>query len=193
MPRRLIAAALGVIVLAGTLALVREAVAADWNGIEPGVTTSEAVRARFGPPSKESKQKVDGYDTFEWVYEGERAPGGFHKMTLEFGILLSKGYSPNTVRVLRLDPRRFIFTKDMVVSGWGEPDRATTEDGRDIFFFGSGLVVTFDDQGVMATSMFFTVKQPELAPASTGPAPAPPRSGAPPPAKTPPATPPGRR
>ncbi len=177
-----------------------DARAAVWNGIEPGVTTAEVFRARFGPPSKESKQKVESYDTVEWTYEGARAPEGFHKMVVEFGILLPTGYSPHTVRVLRLDPKRFIFIKDTVVAGWGEPDRATIQNGRDIFFYNSGLVVTFDEQGVMATNMFFTVKQPDPAPAGASPPPttpgaaAPaPRPAAPAPATPAPATPPARR
>ena len=189
--------ALALALLAGALARPETARAAGWNGIEPGVTSAEVIRARFGPPSKETRQKVDGYDTYEWIYEGERAPGGFHKMLVEFGILLPAGYSPNTVRVLRLDPRRFIFTKDMVVSGWGEPDRATTENDRDIFFYASGLVVTFDEQGVMATSMFFTVKQPDAGVGSTGTPPtsrpAAPASPKPAPASPPASNPPVRR
>ena len=188
MLRRLVAHALALSWVAATLALPGTAAAAEWNGIEPGVTRADVIRARYGAPSKEVKQKVDNYDTVEWTYEGERAPGGFQKMVLEFGILLPSGYSPNTVRVLRLDPRRFIFTKDMVVSGWGEPDRATTENDRDIFFYASGLLVTFDKDGVMATSMYFTVKQPDSAPASSG-APTPPRPAAPAPAPATPAPP----
>jgi hypothetical protein len=191
--RRLVAFALALAALVSTLAFPRAAGAAEWNGIEPGVTSVEAIRARYGPPSKEVKAKVNNYDTTEWTYEGERAPGGFSRMVIEFGILLPAGYSPNTVRVLRLDPRRFIFTKDMVVAGWGEPDRATTENDRDIFFYTSGLLVTFDKDGVMATSMYFTVKQPDPAPAASG-APAPPRPATPAPAPakpTPPSQPPG--
>jgi hypothetical protein len=188
MMRRLVACAFALACVAGTLALPRAAGAAGWNDIEPGVTSADVIRARYGPPSKEVKQKVDNYDTVEWIYEGERAPSGFHQMVVEFGILLPSGYSPTTVRVLRLDPRRFIFTKDMVVSGWGEPDRATTENDRDIFFYASGLLVTFDKDGVMATSMYFTVKQPDSAPASSG-APAPPRPAAPAPAPAKPAPP----
>ena len=189
--------ALGLALLAGLLALPGTGAAAEWNGIEPGVTTAAMIRARFGPPSKENKQKVDSYDTYEWAYEGERAPAGFDKMLVEFGILLPAGYSPNTVRVLRLDPRRFIFTKDMVVSGWGEPDRATIENDRDLFFYESGLVVTFDEQGVMATSMFFTVKQPDAGPPAAGtppPArPAPPAAPKPAPPGPSPGSPPVRR
>ena len=117
--RRLVVDVLAVTCVVATLALPRAAAAAEWNGIVPGVTSADVIRARYGPPSKETKQRVDDYDTVEWTYEGERAPGGFQKMVLEFGILLRSGYSPNTVRVLQLDPRRFSFTKDMVVSGWG--------------------------------------------------------------------------
>jgi 3-oxoacyl-[acyl-carrier protein] reductase len=63
----------------------------------------DVVRERFGAPSKETKQKVDGYETVEWTYEGQRALAGFHRVVVEYGILLPSGYSPNTVRVLRLD------------------------------------------------------------------------------------------
>ena len=186
--RRLIACAFALASIAATLALPGAAAAAGWNGIEPGVTSTDVVLARYGPPSKEVKGRVNNYDTVEWTYEGERAPRGFHKMVVEFGILLPSGYSPHTLRVLRLDPHRFIFTKDTVVSGWGEPDRATTENDRDIFFYTSGLVVTFDADGVMATNMYFTVKQPDPAPASSG-APPPPGPAAPAPAPAKPAPP----
>lgn len=168
--RGLTAVAAGLL-LAGA-ALARPAAGAGWNGVEPGVTNAETVRARFGPPSKETKQKVDAHDTLEWTYEGASAPTGFHRMVVEFGILLPSGYSPVTVRVLRLDPKRFIFTKDSIVAGWGEPDRAATQNDRDVFFYYSGLLVTFDEQGVMATNMFFTVKQPEPAAPAPGTPPA---------------------
>ncbi|HKZ04551.1 MAG TPA: hypothetical protein VJU81_03700 [Methylomirabilota bacterium] len=167
------------------------AAAAEWNGIDPGVTKMGVVRERLGAPSKESKQKVNNYDTVEWTYEGDRAVPGFHRVVVDFGILLPSGYSPDTVRVVRLDPKRFIYTKDLVVAGWGEPDRAGTQNERDVFFYRSGLLVTFDEQGVMATSLFFTVKQPDpddrsaptRAPARPPSAPGP---GAPPAQGTPP-------
>jgi len=153
--------------LAGLLALgvggapAGPTAAEEWNGIDPGVTKMGAVRERLGAPSKETKQKVNNYDTVEWTYEGDRAMAGFHRVVVEFGIVLPSGYSADTVRVVRLDPKRFIYTKDMVVAGWGEPDRAGTQNDRDVFFYRSGLLVTFDEQGVMATSLFFTVKQPD--------------------------------
>ena len=46
--------------------------ASNWGGLEPGVTTQAQVRERYGEPSKETKQKVEGYDTTTWVYEGTR-------------------------------------------------------------------------------------------------------------------------
>jgi len=162
--RSLAALAFGLILLGAALT-PPAARAADWGGIVPAVTSAEQVRERYGPPTKEVKRKVDGYDTFEWTFEGDQSPAGFNRMTVEFGILLSGGYSATTVRVLRLDPRPRLFNKDTVVAGWGEPDRATTQNDRDVFFYRSGLVVTFDQEGVEATSLFFTVMQPAITPA----------------------------
>lgn len=163
--RDLGALALGLALLVAAVASApAPALAADWGGIVPAVTSAAQVRERYGPPSKEVKRKVDGYDTFEWMYEDQQSPPGFNRMTVEFGILLPGGYSPTTVRVLRLDPRPRLFTKDTVVIGWGEPDRATTQNDRDVFFYRSGLVVTFDQEGVDATSLFFTVMQPNITP-----------------------------
>ena len=164
--RSLIALALGLILLGVAAALTPPAaLAADWGGIVPAVTSADQVRERYGPPTKEVERKVDNYDTFEWTYEGPQTPPGFTRMTIEFGILLPGGYSATTVRVLRLDPRPRLFNKDTVVTGWGEPDRATTQNDRDVFFYRSGLVVTFDQEGVDATSLFFTVMQPNITPA----------------------------
>ena len=190
--RYLAALTLGLILVAASVSLTPPAaLAADWGGIVPAVTSAEAVRERYGPPTTEVKRKVDNYDTFEWTYEGQQAPPGFNRMAVEFGILLPGGYSATTVRVLRLDPRPRLFSKDTVVTGWGEPDRATTQNDRDVFFYRSGLVVTFDQEGVDATSLFFTVVQPNITPsppearepppaagtAGQAPAPLPPSSG----------------
>ena len=91
----LAALALGLILL-GALT-TPAALAADWGGIVPAVTSAEQVRERYGPPTKEVKRRVDGYDTFEWTFEGDQSPAGFNRMTVEFGILLSSGYSATTV------------------------------------------------------------------------------------------------
>ncbi len=177
------------VVLAAWPALApRLAPAADWGGIEPGVTSAEQVRERYGAPTRETKRKVEGYDTFEWLYEGRQAPVGFIRMTVEFGLLAPSGYHPSVVRVLRLDPKPFIFGRDTILDGWGVPDQVGTKDERDMFVYRSGLVVTFDKSGALATSLYFTVRQPEPGETST------PRAGAPaPPSSAPAATPAPRR
>ena len=52
--RRLVVCVFALTCVAATLALPRAAAAAEWNGIVPGVTNADAIRARYGPPSKES-------------------------------------------------------------------------------------------------------------------------------------------
>lgn len=146
--------------------------ALDWGGIEPGVTTIEQVRARYGAPSKESRAKVESYDTIQWVYEGTRAPGGIQRMTVDYGLLTPQGYKQTVVRVLRLEPKPKIFGKNTVIQGFGAPDGTSSQDGQDTYFYRSGLVVTFDKVGTEAVLLNFTLPQPE-APASR-PAPAPP-------------------
>ena len=69
--------------------------ASSWGGLEPGVTTQAQVRERYGAPSKETKQKVEGYDTTTWVYEGNKAPVGMARMTVDLGILKPDGFKPD--------------------------------------------------------------------------------------------------
>ena len=171
---------LGLLVLAAPGA----ARAAGWGAIEPGVTMAADVRARYGAPTRETPKKVEGYDTLDWVYEGNRAPTGMVRMTVEFGLLKPDGYKPTLVRVLRLEPKPLIFPKGAILDGWGAPDDVRKADQREIFFYREGLLVTFDDAGVGATSLHFIVPQvppaerqapagsPPAAP--TAPAPAPP-------------------
>ncbi|OGK77502.1 MAG: hypothetical protein A2X52_14395 [Candidatus Rokubacteria bacterium GWC2_70_16] len=182
--------------LLGALALSLLAVwpeagrAAEWGGIEPGVTTAEQLRERYGPPTKETRRKVEGYDTFEWLFEGRQAPVGFIRMTVDFGILMPSGYSPSVVRVLRLDPKPFIFGRDTILDGWGQPDQVGAKDEREMFVYRSGLVVIFDPSGTLATSLYFSVKQPDQPAAAPAPSAAPP---SPSPAPAAPRPPPVRR
>lgn len=135
--------------------------ASDWGGIEPGVTTFEQVRARYGPPTKESRPKVEGYDTLEWVYEGDLAPPGLARMTVEFGMLTNGTYKPNIVRLLTLEPKPLIFGKNTVIQGWGVPDGIVdNKEGGSTLIWKEGLIVTFDKEGVNALTMIFTVPQP---------------------------------
>lgn len=143
--------------------------ASDWGGIEPGVTTFEQVRARYGPPTRESRPKVEGYDTLEWVYEGDVAPGGIARMTVEFGFLAGGTYKPNVVRLLTLEPKPLIFGKNTVIQGWGVPDGIVeNKDAGSTLIWRDGLIVTFDKANENATTMIFTVPQP-LTPSAPPP------------------------
>jgi hypothetical protein len=183
---RLIAAVLGF-----ALALPAAAGAANWGGIEPGATTLEQVRERYGAPSQETKQKVETYDTTTWIYEGPKAPGGINRMVVDFGILKPDGFKPNVVRLFVLEPRPSIFAVQTIVDGWGLPSAAGDQDGSPAMLYEEGLVVVFDKQTLWAESMTFTPPQPfRQAPAAGAapPAPAPPSATtAPKPAPTPPA------
>jgi hypothetical protein len=155
------------------------ATASDWGGIQPGVTTVEQVRERYGPPSKESRPKVEGYDTLTWVYEGSRAPAGTVRLTVDFGLLTPAGYKPGVVRIFTLEPKPAIFGRATVFQGWGLPDREVdNRDGTVMFTWHDGLIVMFDKAGEQATTMIFSMPQPGLAP-SAGPAPPRPQPGAP--------------
>lgn len=135
--------------------------AEEWGGIVPGKSTRSDVQERFGPPSRETKKKVEGYETAEWVYEQAKAPAGFTRATVEFGLLTRGGFQPNVVRALTLNPGRGIFTRHHVLVGWGEPDRFGGEKGKDklVFLYKSGLVVMFEPGDEIAETLLFTVPQ----------------------------------
>ncbi|MGH7644809.1 MAG: hypothetical protein ACREMR_04410 [Gemmatimonadales bacterium] len=183
-PIRLIAAVLA-------LAVPAAACAAGWGGIEPGETTLEQVRERYGAPSKETRQKVETYDTTTWTYEAAKAPTGMNRMVVDFGILKPDGYKPTLVRVFVIEPRPTIFAVQTVVDGWGLPSAAGDQDGFPTMLYEVGLVAVFDKQSGWALSMTFTVPQPLPQPPAAGaaPAPTPASPRAPPPPK--PATSPG--
>lgn len=159
------------LVLAGLLLAPALAPAEEWGGIEPGVTTIEAVRARYGAPTKETRAKADGYDTIQWIYEGAQAPGGIQRMTVDYGLLTPQGYKQTVVRVLRLEPRPKIFGRNTVLQGWGEPDGIATQNEQDSLLYKSGLVVTFDKDGDDAVLLTFTPPQPIAPPAPASAAP----------------------
>jgi len=141
--------------------------AEEWGAIEPGATTVDQVRARYGAPSKETRGKADNYDTLQWVYEDTRAPGGIQRMTVDYGLLTPQGYKPTVVRVLRLEPKSKVFGRSTVIQAWGVPDGMTKHGDVDVFFYATGLLVTFDKEGEEATLLTFTPPQPEApAPAA---------------------------
>ncbi len=151
------------------LALPPLASAADWGGIEAGVTTLDQVRERYGVPSKETRAKVEGYDTTRWAYEGPRAPAGLVRMIVDFGLLTPAGYKPNVVRVLGLEPKPHIFAREAIINGWGVPDGIGTEGGRTTFLYKIGLLVTFGKDSDNAVEMRFTIPQPDTPPPPTPP------------------------
>lgn len=155
----------GVVAILLLVALPGIASAAEWSGLTPGVNTQEAVRERYGAPSRESKQTLESYATTQWVYEGALAPVGMKRMVVDFGLLTAQGYSPTLIRAITLEPKPGIFSKPIVLSGWGRPDRAGTEEGREVFFYTSGLVVFFAPGGADAISLVFTIPQPAPSPA----------------------------
>jgi hypothetical protein len=149
------------------LAFPTLAAAAGWGSIEAGVTTLEQVRERYGAPSKETRAKVEAYDTVQWTYEGPRAPSGLVRMVVDFGLLTPAGYKPNVVRILRLEPKPHIFPRNAIINGWGVPDGNPVIGGQLIYFYKIGLLVTFDKEGDNAIKLEFSPPQPDT--------PAPPR------------------
>ncbi len=137
--------------------------AADWGAISPGTSTIENVRERYGAPSRETPQKLEGYDTIQWVYEGARAPAGMKRMTVGFGLLTPGGYRPNLVRTFTLEPKPRIFDYVSVVRGWGIPDSVAEIEGRKVYFYQRGLLVYFDQSGDDTVSMVFSPPQTEPA------------------------------
>ena len=143
--------------------------AEEWGGIEPGLTTIDQVRARYGAPSKETRAKVEGHDTIQWVFEDARAPGGVQTLTVDFGLLTPQGYKRTVVRAFRIVPKPKIFAKNTVAQAWGAPDAIAMQNGQETFFYKSGLVVIFTQDGTDTVLMTFTPPQPDA------PAPATPR------------------
>jgi hypothetical protein len=168
--------------LAGPFGCPGSARALEWGLINPGETTMDAVRKRYGKPTQATTQKVDGYDSAQWVYEEPQAPPGMIRMIVEFGILTPTGYVPQIVRSLLLHTKPGTFNRPLVVQGWGPPTATGEQSGSPAYMYEDGLFVVFDEAGWEVKTMLFVPKQklppPEPAPPSapaTPSAPAPPR------------------
>ncbi len=151
--------ALAVVVLAW-LVLCGSAAAAEWGTIAPGTSTMDTVRAQYGGPTRAETQKVEGYATTSWVYEGTQAPTGMIRMVVDFGLLEADGFHGSVVRSFRLEPKPGVFTRDTILTGWGRPTGFSKEGGSDSFFYQDGLVVIFDKEAWSAVTMVFTPPQP---------------------------------
>lgn len=147
------------------LVLVATAVAPAWAveyaDIVPGTSTQADVRARHGAPTKSVPQKVDGFDTVQWAYEGTQAPVGTRRMAVDFGLKNAAGFRAEVVRDVRLDLQPGAFNQSNIIGGWGMPT-LTSPPGHQppTFVYASGLIVYFDKNGWMAESMLFTPPQP---------------------------------
>jgi hypothetical protein len=146
--------------LALLVALASPVAASEWREIKPGESTTTDVRARFGAPSREATQKVEGYDTMQWVYEGPSAPAGMLKVTIDFGLKTPTSYNKDVVRTFTLEPKHEVFNRRLVLYGWGPPDRLGKQGDTEFFFYREGLLVYFDKEGEQAITMTFTPPQP---------------------------------
>jgi hypothetical protein len=147
----------------GFLALGAGVAAAEqWGGIEPGESTMATVRSQRGSPTRATAQKVDSYDTAEWVYEDAKAPGGLRRMTVDFGLMTRDGYRADLVRSLKLDPKPGAFDKNAITVGWGAPSGVGKEGELEFYFYKEGLFVYFGKDGQSVVSLTFT--PPQLPP-----------------------------
>jgi hypothetical protein len=157
-----------VVALVAALVLGAGAVAAEqWGGIEPGQSTMTSVRGLRGEPSRKATQKVDGYDTAEWIYEEGTAPPGIRRLTVDFGLMTPAGYKAELVRSLKLEPKPGAFDRNSIMTGWGAPAGVGQDGDIDFFFYKEGLFVYFDKDGVRVLSLVFT--PPQLPPDRAAP------------------------
>lgn len=149
--------------LLAALALDGGPVAAEqWGGIEPGESTMASVKSLRGSPTRTTTQKVDGYDTAEWIYEEPKAPAGIRRMTVDFGLMTVAGYRSDLVRSFKLDPKPGAFDKDSVTVGWGPPAGVGKDGDVEFYFYKEGLFVYFARDGHAVVTMTFT--PPQLPP-----------------------------
>jgi len=146
--------------IAVVLLLAAPAGAAEWGLIRPGVSTMDSVKAQYGAPTRVMREKVDGYDTESWTYEGTAAPTGIARLTVDFGLMQVEKFRREAVRALRLEPKPGTFNRGVIGNGWGFPDRMWLDGNEERFLYKDGLLVHFDQEGWNATLMIFTVPQP---------------------------------
>jgi len=149
-----------VAVLLAALLLAPAAFAAEWGLIQPGVSTTQTVRERYGAPSSTDRKKVEQYDTETWIYEGDRAPAGLLRLTIDFGLLRDNKYRPEVVRVFQLEPHGATFNRGIIGNGWGFPDGNGKQGDEEFFVYKEGLLVYFNPDGWTVRLMVFTLPQP---------------------------------
>ena len=152
--------AIGLLLLVG-LALgpggFRLARAAGLARITPGESTRKDVEAEYGKPSRDATVVQEGRTVAEWTYAAGRAPKGFTRMVIAFGLLREGQFQPDLVRALTLYPEAGVFTLATLANGWGEPVATATDasTGRIIHRYAGGLLVALDRTGRWAEVMTF--------------------------------------
>ena len=151
------------------LAPAARARAEQWGAMVPGESTMDTVRALRGRPTRTATEKVEGYDTAQWVYEAAQAPPGIARLTIDFGLKTASEFHPELLRSFKLEPRPGVFDRNSVLVGWGPPDGVGREGEVDFIFYKEGLFVYFAKDDFHVTSMVFT--PPQLPPAPAAPRP----------------------
>ncbi len=138
--------------------------AADWGGIQPGVSTSQDVEALYGPPVTRHTVVEEGHSAPEWTYTGTRAPRGVDRLVVSFGLMGSSGFRGDLVRAVTLYSKPRIFTVEGITSAWGKPDAIGTNEktGQTLFRYDTkGLLVVMHKSGEWVEVLLFT---PPVAP-----------------------------
>ena len=143
--------------------------AEQWGAMVPGESTMDAVRALRGAPTRTATEKVDDYDTAQWVYEASQAPPGIARLTIDFGLKTAAGYQAELVRSFKLEPRPGAFDRTSVLQGWGPPAGIGRDGEIGFIFYTEGLFVYFAKDDVQVTSMVFTPPQTPAVPAEPRP------------------------
>jgi hypothetical protein len=154
--------ALGLLLLLATLGVAGPAAAASWGGITPGQTTRREVEARYGRPARERVVTEQGLTGSEWIYSGDRAPKGFDRMVVGFGLVRGSGFVPDLVRSLELHPLARVFSVVQITQGWGRPDAIGTDPATArpaMRWDARGLLVVLDRSGQWAELMLFAPEQ----------------------------------
>ncbi|HEX2502128.1 MAG TPA: hypothetical protein VHO73_11795 [Methylomirabilota bacterium] len=148
---------------AWVLAGAGEAGAESWGGLTPGETTRAGVEAVYGRPTRERSLVEEGRTVAEWTYIAERAPRGFERMVVSYGVMSEGRFVPDVVRSVALYPKPHVFSLRSISNGWGPPEAVGTEEatGRPSFHYRTqGLLIIFDKTGEWAEFMLFGPRLP---------------------------------
>jgi hypothetical protein len=105
----------------------------------------------------------EGRTVAEWTYIAERAPRGFERMIVSYGVLSGGRFAPDVVRSVVLYPKAHVFSLRSISNGWGPPEAVGTEEatGRPSFHYRTrGLLIIFDKSGEWAEFMLFGPRLP---------------------------------